>query len=99
MADHFVYVLRCADDTYYTGYTSSLTDRIAEHAAGDGSKYTRGRTPVRPVHAERFSSKSAAMQREHAIKSLRREQKERLIAGERPAVGERVSTAALPTPE
>lgn len=76
---HFVYVLRCADDSYYTGYTTDLDRRVAEHNAGTGAKYTRGRGPVELVYHERHPSKSAAMQREYAIKQLRRAQKHRLV--------------------
>ncbi|MFB6137400.1 MAG: GIY-YIG nuclease family protein [Halobacteriaceae archaeon] len=98
MTDHLVYVLSCADDTLYTGYTTSLGRRVAEHDAGEGAKYTRGRTPVEVVHAERFDGRSAALSREHAVKSLSRAQKEALVAGDRPAVGERVPPADLPGP-
>jgi putative endonuclease len=76
---HYVYVLSCADDTLYTGYTTDVARRVAEHDAGEGAKYTRGRTPVEPVHVERFETKSAAMSREHEIKQLSRAEKERLI--------------------
>ena len=79
MSDHHVYVLRCADDTFYTGYTTDLERRVAEHDAGDGAKYTRGRTPVELRYHERFDSKSAAMSREYEIKQLSRTAKERLV--------------------
>jgi putative endonuclease len=77
---HYVYVLECADGTYYTGYTTDVERRVAEHDAGEGAKYTRGRTPVELVHTERYETRSAAMSREHAIKSLSRTAKEGLIA-------------------
>ena len=76
---HYAYVLECADGTFYTGYTTDVERRVAEHDAGDGSKYTRGRTPVELVHCERFESRSAAMSREYEIKSLSRREKERLV--------------------
>nr|WP_284731840.1 GIY-YIG nuclease family protein [Halorientalis regularis] len=79
--DHYVYVLRCADDTLYTGYTTDVQRRVAEHDAGEGAKYTRGRTPVELVHVESFDSKSAAMSREYEIKQYARAEKERLIEG------------------
>jgi putative endonuclease len=79
MGDHYVYVLRCADDTLYTGYTTDVERRVAEHEAGEGAKYTRGRTPVEVVHTERYDSRSAATSREAALKQLSRAQKERLI--------------------
>jgi putative endonuclease len=79
--DAFVYILHCSDDTLYTGYTTDLARRVAEHAAGDGAKYTRGRTPVQLVYAEALSSQGAAMSREYEIKQFTRAQKERLIDG------------------
>jgi len=76
---HYVYVLECADGTYYTGYTTDVERRVAEHNAGEGAKYTRGRTPVEVVHTESFADRSTAMQREHEIKTLRRAEKEALV--------------------
>ncbi|TKX76028.1 GIY-YIG nuclease family protein [Halorubrum sp. GN11_10-6_MGM] len=83
MADHHVYVIECADDTLYTGYTTDVERRVAEHDAGEGAKYTRGRTPVALRHVESFDSKSAAMSREYAIKSLSRAEKESLIGDDK----------------
>ncbi|PSQ15049.1 endonuclease [Halobacteriales archaeon QS_8_69_73] len=80
--DHHVYVLECADGSLYTGYTTDVERRVAEHDAGEGAKYTRGRTPVELVHTESFDSRSAATRREHEIKALSRAAKERLVAGE-----------------
>ncbi|WP_254838930.1 GIY-YIG nuclease family protein [Natronomonas marina] len=80
-SDHYVYVVECADGTLYTGYTSDVERRVAEHDAGEGAKYTRGRTPVELVHTESFESQSAAMQREYEIKQLSRGEKERLVDG------------------
>ncbi|ESP89057.1 GIY-YIG nuclease family protein [Candidatus Halobonum tyrrellensis] len=77
---HHVYVVECADGSFYTGYTTDVQRRVAEHDAGEGAKYTRGRTPVRLVHTESFDSKSAAMSREYAVKQLSRADKERLVA-------------------
>ena len=74
-----MYVVRCADGTLYTGYTTDVERRVAEHDAGDGAKYTRGRTPVELVHTEGFASRSAALTREHEVKALSRRAKERLI--------------------
>jgi putative endonuclease len=83
---HFVYVLRCADDSLYTGYTTDVERRVAEHDAGEGAAYTRGRTPVDLVHVECYESRSAAMSREHEIKRLAKAAKERLVeTGERVA--------------
>jgi putative endonuclease len=79
VSEHYVYVLRCADDSLYTGYTTDVARRVAEHDAGEGAKYTRGRTPVELVHTEAYASKSTAMSREYEIKQLSRSQKERLV--------------------
>ncbi|SDX78643.1 GIY-YIG nuclease family protein [Halobellus clavatus] len=79
---HFVYVLECADGTFYTGYTTDVERRVDEHNAGEGAKYTRGRTPVELVHVESFDSKSAAMSREYEIKQHSRATKERLVGRE-----------------
>lgn len=78
---HYVYCLRCSDDTIYTGYTTDVERRVREHDAGEGAKYTRGRTPVELRHVESYDTKSAALKREHAIKSLSRTRKEQLIGG------------------
>jgi len=79
VSSHYVYILRCADDTLYTGYTTDPERRVAEHNAGKGAKYTRGRTPVDLVYLESYDSQSSAMSREYEIKQLRREEKTRLI--------------------
>jgi putative endonuclease len=78
---HYVYVLECSDGSYYTGYTTDVERRVAEHDAGEGAKYTRGRTPVELVHVEEYDTRSAAMSREYEFKSLSRRQKERVIDG------------------
>jgi putative endonuclease len=77
---HYAYLLRCADGTYYAGYTTDPRRRAAEHDAGEGAKYTRGRTPVELVHVEAFDSRSAAMSREYELKSLSHDRKRRLAA-------------------
>ena len=82
--EHYLYVLECADGSLYTGYTTDTERRVAEHDAGDGAKYTRGRTPVELVYAESFDSRSAAMGREYEIKGLSRAGKERLVEGNAP---------------
>jgi putative endonuclease len=79
MTGHYVYVLQCADDTLYTGYTTNIERRVTEHDSGEGAKYTRGRTPVELVHVESFDSRSAAMSREYEIKQLSRAAKESLV--------------------
>ena len=76
---HHVYVLRCSDDTLYTGYTTDVDRRVREHDDGQAAKYTRGRTPVELVHEETFGSRSAAMSREAEIKAMTREEKLGLV--------------------
>lgn len=76
---HYVYILECDDDTFYTGYTTDLDRRLKEHNNGNGAKYTRGRTPVELIYSEAYASRSDAMRREAQIKDLSREEKERLI--------------------
>ena len=77
----YVYILRCADGTFYTGWTTDLTARVATHNAGKGAKYTRSRLPVKMVYKEEYDTKEEAMSREWHLKQLTRAQKEALIAG------------------
>ncbi len=79
--DHYVYVVECSDGSFYTGYTTDVERRVVEHNDGTAAKYTRGRRPVELVHVESFDDQTAAMQREYAIKQLRRSAKEQLIQG------------------
>lgn len=79
MSDHYVYVLRCGDGSLYTGYTTDVERRLAEHRNGTGAKYTRGRTPLELVYTESFETQSTAMRREYELKQLPRQKKERLI--------------------
>jgi putative endonuclease len=79
--EHYVYVLQCADGTFYTGYTTDVERRVDEHNAGEGAKYTRGRTPVEVVHTESFDTQSGAMAREYQIKQLPRPEKAALVEG------------------
>ena len=76
---HHVYIVKCRDGTLYTGYTTDVERRVAEHNAGTGAKYTRGRLPVELAHVEDFPSQSAALRREYEIKQLSRRQKKRLV--------------------
>ena len=76
---YWVYILRCRDDTLYTGITDDLDRRIQAHNAGTGAKYTRGRGPVELVYREEQPDRSAALRRERAIKRLTRKQKLELI--------------------
>lgn len=75
----FVYLLRCADDTLYCGYTTDVARRVAVHNAGKGAKYTRSRLPVVCVYREEFATRSEALAREAAIKKYSRAQKLALL--------------------
>lgn len=74
-----VYILRCSDDTFYTGITNDLDRRFGQHNSGKASRYTRSRLPVEVVHQEDQPTKSAALKRELAIKALSRTAKQSLI--------------------
>ena len=76
-----VYVLRCADGSLYTGWTSDLDRRLAAHAAGTASRYTRSRLPVALAAAWPAADRSAALREEARIKRLPRAAKLALIAG------------------
>jgi len=75
----FVYLLRCADGTLYTGVAKNVERRLAQHNAGKASRYTRGRLPVALEYQEEQSDRGAALKRELAIKALTRTEKEALI--------------------
>lgn len=79
----YVYILKCNDNTLYTGYTDDPARRTQVHNAGRGAKYTRSRLPVELVYQEELTDKSAALKREAAIKRLTRAQKLALIADAR----------------
>ena len=76
---HYTYMLRCKDNTYYTGYTNDLEKRIKAHNEGKGAKYTKGRRPVELVYYEEYEDKTYAMRREWEIKQLARKEKEKMI--------------------
>lgn len=75
----YTYIVKCKDDSLYTGYTTDIKNRINNHNSGKGAKYTKGRRPVELVYFETFESKSEALKREIAIKKLPRSKKEQLI--------------------
>lgn len=74
----YLYILRCGDDTLYTGITNDVSARLKAHASGKGAKYTRGRGPLELVYTEACESHSDALKREAAIKKLKRQEKLRL---------------------
>lgn len=77
--EHIVYMLKCKDNTLYTGYTNDLEKRLKMHTSGKGAKYTRGRGPFQVVFIEKFPSKEAALKKEYQIKQLSRKRKFELI--------------------
>lgn len=79
---HYFYVLHCADQTFYGGYTVDLERRSKEHNSGKGAKYTRPnyRRPVRMIYAEAYTTRSEAMSAEYRFKAERRPNKEKYLA-------------------
>lgn len=75
----YVYILKCADDTYYTGITSNINRRIKEHGTNKGAKYTKQRGPFRLVYKASFLNRSSASKEEYKIKSLSLKDKIKLI--------------------
>ena len=76
---NYVYILRCGDNTLYTGWTNDLEKRVQTHNAGKGAKYTRARLPVELVYFEEYEEKVDAQKREYKIKKLSRKEKLKLI--------------------
>ena len=75
----YVYILRCKDNSLYTGWCVDLEKRIALHNSGKGAKYTRSKRPCKLVYYEEIDNKSEALKREIAIKKLTKEKKEDLV--------------------
>ena len=77
---YFLYILRCSDDTLYTGITTDIQRRLEEHnSSAKGAKYTRSRRPVALIYTEEFEDRSSASKREYIIKRLSRAKKLALI--------------------
>ena len=76
---HYVYIVRCADGTLYTGYARDPKKRAQVHNAGKGAKYTANRRPVLLIYSEVCESRGAALKREYAVKNLTRTEKESLV--------------------
>lgn len=76
---NYVYILKCKDNSLYTGWTNDLKKRIKAHNNGCGAKYTKGRGPVKLVYFEEFNEKREAQSREYYIKKLTKKQKINLI--------------------
>ncbi|NRH21451.1 GIY-YIG nuclease family protein [Candidatus Gracilibacteria bacterium] len=82
MSIYFLYILRCADTTLYTGITTDLDRRITEHNESEkGAKYTRIRRPVEIIYSESFENRSEASRREYEIKKMTKKDKEILVKG------------------
>lgn len=79
MTAWYTYIVRCADNSLYTGITKNVADRIERHNAGKGAAYTRSHRPVALVWKERAKSESVARKREAKIKKLTKKEKEKLI--------------------
>lgn len=77
---HYVYIVRCADGTLYTGYARDPQQRETAHNGGRGARYTAGRRPVTLVYSEAFDTLSEALKREYQLKRLSRARKEALVA-------------------
>lgn len=77
---NYVYIVKCKDNTLYTGWTNNLDKRIKAHNEGKGAKYTRGRGPIELVYFEEFEEKVKAMKREYEIKKMNRTSKDKLIS-------------------
>lgn len=75
-----VYVLRCADNSLYTGITNDMERRLKMHNDGIAARYTRGRLPVCLGYQEHRMTRSQALKREHAIKAMTRRAKEKLLS-------------------
>ncbi len=78
---NYVYLLCCADDTLYCGWTTDLENRLAAHNEGRGAKYTRSRRPVRLVYYEEYEDRKEALSREWHLKRLSRAEKLELVEG------------------
>lgn len=76
---NYTYIVKCSDETLYTGWTNNLKKRLEAHNSGKGAKYTKNRRPVELVYFEEHGTKQEAMKREYAIKQLSRQKKLALI--------------------
>ena len=77
---YFIYILKCNDDTLYTGITTDVERRLSEHnSSPKGAKYTKARRPVTLIYTEELADRSSACKREYAIKQLSRDEKKALI--------------------
>ena len=78
-SQYWVYMVRCKDGTYYTGYTKDLKNRISLHNSGRGAKYVKGKLPLKLVYAKEYRYYKSALNEERRIKTLKRRQKSELV--------------------
>jgi putative endonuclease len=78
----YVYILKMADNSLYTGVTIDLKKRLKSHASGKGSKYVRSKLPIKEVYMGEVMTKSEALKKEYAIKQLKKENKIKTLLGE-----------------
>ena len=78
----YIYILECADDTFYTGSTKYLNKRLEQHQSGNGANYTKNRLPVKLLYVEEYSRIDVAFYREKQIQGWCRKKKLALINGE-----------------
>ncbi len=76
---YFLYILKCSDNSFYTGITNNIKNRIKVHENGKGSKYVRSRLPVELIYSEKYKTKSLALRREIEVKSLSKSEKLKLL--------------------
>lgn len=81
---NYTYLLKCADGTFYCGWTTCLEKRVKAHNEGCGAKYTKPRRPVELVYYEQYETKQEAMKREAAIKKMTRIQKLKMMEHDKP---------------
>lgn len=82
MSKSYMYILQCADDSYYTGSTKDLTLRLTQHMNGEGANHTKKRLPVKLVYVEEFQRIDQAFYREKQVQGWSRKKKEALIRGQ-----------------
>lgn len=80
---NYTYIVKCSDETLYTGWTNNLKKRLEAHNSGKGAKYTKNRRPVELVYFEEYDTKQEAMKREYAIKQLSRQRSSLLFVATR----------------
>lgn len=87
MTEWFLYLVRCPDQSLYTGITTDVESRFASHCAGTGAKYLRGRSPLSVVFSQAVGDRSLASKLEYRVKRLAKADKERLATGELELLG------------